>query len=87
MNPQRHSVSGAAKKIAGHPDFDRLISEAERNRKPVPLDRAQQELGDLLGELDLSDETLVLRGDMPVAFTPTTWLRLIRAARARQQRP
>jgi len=46
----------------------------------------QQELGDLLGDLDPSNETLVLRGDMPVALTSTTWLRLVRAARARQQR-
>lgn len=72
--------------MAAHPDLDRLLVEAELNRRPVPLERVRQELGDLFGDIDLSDETVVLRGDTPIALTPTTWLHLVRAARARQRR-
>lgn len=65
------------------PDFSTLIAGAQTNRKPVPLDRARQELGDLFDEYELANETLVIRGD-DYALTPTAWVRLVRRAQTKQ---
>ena len=65
------------------PDFSVLIADAQANRKPVPLERARQELGDLFDEYELAHETLVIRGE-DYALTPTAWVRLVRRAQTKQ---
>lgn len=64
------------------PNFEALIADAYASRKPVPLARARQELGDLFDETDLAYETLVIRG-ADFALTPTTWVRLVRRAQTK----
>jgi hypothetical protein len=65
------------------PDFDRLIAEANMCRKPVPLDHAKLVLGNLFDEIDLSQETLVIRGGSDFSLTPTAWIRVVRQAKER----
>jgi hypothetical protein len=69
------------------PDFDRLIAEANTNRKPVPLDQAKLALGDLFDDVDLSQETLVIRGGSDFSLTPTAWIRVVRQAKERVGKP
>ncbi len=70
-----------------NPDIDRLIAEANTSRKPVPLDQAKLALGDLFDEIDLSHETLVIRGGSDFSLTPTAWIRVVRQAKERVGKP
>lgn len=66
------------------PDFDALIADAQVNRRPVSLDQARKDLGDLFDEADLAQETLVIRGGTEMSLTPTAWIRVVRKAQATQ---
>lgn len=68
--------------MSAYPDFAALIAEVQANRRPVSLNHARQELGDLYEERDLAHETVVIRGT-DIALTPTTWLRLVRRAQTK----
>lgn len=58
--------------------------EAASNRRPTPLERARELLGELFEEDTLAEETLVISGDAPIALTPTTWIRMLRRAGKRR---
>jgi hypothetical protein len=68
------------------PDFDRLIAEAYADRRPVPIARARQVLGDLLEEHLLDQETLIFPRQGQVALTMTSWVRVLQRAKAQAQR-
>jgi hypothetical protein len=73
--------------MAPHPDFVRLLAEAQANRRPVSLDHARRSLGGLFNERDLANETLVLRGAEDIALTATAWIRIVKRAQEKQGRP
>ncbi len=62
--------------------LDRLLVEAQSNRRPVSLETARTTLGDLFDERELADQTLFLHGD-DIVLTPSAWYRLVRQAAAR----